>query len=319
MVINSRTVCMSYTHELLSIAEKPISCRKSSTTCHTRYVANVECSMNLQRNKFEAKAPNDDTTRNRSSFSHQPNMNAHWSSIMLRNAAKKASTLALSRPAWNAARCTNVPCSGLAITAKFTTSSKLNNRESEFGDSAANANGRAAPHLIEPLPALAYDYWDDDEEHDGLATMSGSSSAVNNDVTLGYNTHFFSHATKIDNSAGRTPSSPHLNPPFEGRSLPSRKSGGDGGAGGGNGRHRCPKCGTSVTFRHGDFEENTYYCATCSGWFLIDSNTTGDRNKEGSGVPAYEEYTTKSGSDGSSNKPQGPQIIMHHVSDDMVS
>jgi hypothetical protein len=30
-----------------------------------------------------------------------------------------------------------------------------------------------------------------------------------------------------------------------------------------------PKCGTHVTFRHGDFEENTFYCAACSGWFTI--------------------------------------------------
>jgi ATP-dependent protease Clp ATPase subunit len=33
-----------------------------------------------------------------------------------------------------------------------------------------------------------------------------------------------------------------------------------------------------VTFRHGDFEENTYYCAACSGWFVSnampDNNTT---------------------------------------------
>jgi ATP-dependent protease Clp ATPase subunit len=27
------------------------------------------------------------------------------------------------------------------------------------------------------------------------------------------------------------------------------------------------QCGTYVTFRHGDFEENTYYCAACSAWF----------------------------------------------------
>lgn len=243
--------------------------------------------------------------------------------MMLRNAAKKASTSAMSRSALNAALRTNAPCSGLARTAKFTTSSTLNSRESEFGDSAADANGRVAAHLIEPLPAVAYDYWDDDEEHDDLATMSVLSCAVSDDVTSGYKTHFFSQAKKIENSAGgRTPSPPpppHLNTPFEGRSLPSSKSGGDGGAGGGNGRHRCPKCGTSVTFRHGDFEENTYYCATCSGWFLIDPNAIGDKNKEGSGGPAYEEYMTKNGSDGSSNKPQGPQILMHHVSDDVLS
>jgi hypothetical protein len=82
-----------------------------------------------------------------------------------------------------------------------------------------------------------------------------------------------------------------------------RKNGGGGGSGGsGTGRHRCPKvrlyiiyiyihwkhdygmidththnlsplyfhqCGTFVTFRHGDFDENTLYCAACSGWFIL--------------------------------------------------
>jgi hypothetical protein len=93
-----------------------------------------------------------------------------------------------------------------------------------------------------------------------------------------------SQAPKIENSArGRTPLPP-LNEPFEGRSLPSRRSSGGG---------------------HGDFEERTYNCETCSRWFFVDSN--GDRNKEGNGGPAYEEYMAK--------KPQNPQILMHHVSD----
>jgi ATP-dependent Clp protease ATP-binding subunit ClpX len=39
-------------------------------------------------------------------------------------------------------------------------------------------------------------------------------------------------------------------------------------------RHRCPKCGTFVTFRHGDFDENTFYCAACSGWFVVNPGTT---------------------------------------------
>ena len=46
-----------------------------------------------------------------------------------------------------------------------------------------------------------------------------------------------------------------------------------GAGGGGSGRYRCPKCGTYVTFRHINFEENTFYCATCSGWFLVTPNS----------------------------------------------
>ena len=37
-----------------------------------------------------------------------------------------------------------------------------------------------------------------------------------------------------------------------------RNGGGGGGSGGGSGRHRCPKCGTTVTFKC-DFEDNTFY------------------------------------------------------------
>jgi ribosomal protein S27AE len=192
----------------------------------------------------------------------------------------------------------------------------MNSNESDFGDSAPDAGDQTAANLIEPLPAVAYDDWDDDEEHDDLATMSMLSHAVsseNDDVTLRNNIQKISQSQKIENSAGGRTPLPPSNAPFEGRSLPSRRS---SGGGGGNGRHRCPKCGTSVTFRHGDFEENTYYCATCSGWFLIDSN--GDRNKDGNGGPAYEEYMTTNGSEESSNKPQDPQILMHHVSDDFL-
>ena len=39
-----------------------------------------------------------------------------------------------------------------------------------------------------------------------------------------------------------------------------------GGGNGGGGRSRCPKCGTYVTFKC-DFEDNTFYCASCAGWF----------------------------------------------------
>jgi hypothetical protein len=50
-------------------------------------------------------------------------------------------------------------------------------------------------------------------------------------------------------------------------------SGGIGGGGGGSGRALCPKCGTRVTFQHPEFEENSFYCASCSGWFVINANT----------------------------------------------
>lgn len=56
--------------------------------------------------------------------------------------------------------------------------------------------------------------------------------------------------------------------------------GGGGGGSGGPPPHRCPKCGASVTFKNsstsasaassdGGVQENCFYCAACSGWFLV--------------------------------------------------
>jgi len=47
--------------------------------------------------------------------------------------------------------------------------------------------------------------------------------------------------------------------------------------GGGGGRYLCPKCGTRITFKHGDFEQNTFYCASCAGWFLTTHNKAGEK------------------------------------------
>ena len=60
-----------------------------------------------------------------------------------------------------------------------------------------------------------------------------------------------------------------------------------------------PKCKTYVTFRHGDFDENTFYCAACSGWFTVNPATNpiagGDNNNT-------EQYT-HSDDEGSRNHP----------------
>ena len=77
--------------------------------------------------------------------------------------------------------------------------------------------------------------------------------------------------------------------------------------GGGGGRYRCPKCGTDVTFKC-DFEDNTFYCASCAGWFAGRSPADSATRS-----PSYEEFIAKD----MRNKQQkaGEQeIIMRHVS-----
>lgn len=100
-----------------------------------------------------------------------------------------------------------------------------------------------------------------------------------------------------------------------------------GSGGGGGGRYRCPKCGTDVTFKC-DFEDNTFYCATCAGWFAgrspIDATTTRPSNVQRQQPPSrndgtiYEEFIAK---DMRNNQQKGPsenvseqEIIMRHVS-----
>jgi hypothetical protein len=95
-----------------------------------------------------------------------------------------------------------------------------------------------------------------------VSAPSGSSSGNNN-----------------NNKAGGTTTT------YPRRSAGVRGGGGGGGGGGtggrgsgSGGRYRCPKCGSFVSFRHEDFEENTFYCATCSGWFLVTSSTSTQGN-----------------------------------------
>ena len=69
-----------------------------------------------------------------------------------------------------------------------------------------------------------------------------------------------------------------------------RSSGGGNGSSGGGGIHQCPKCGANVTFHessndvsgnqtNGSAPANCFYCAACSGWFLIPPNNNSNNNK----------------------------------------
>jgi len=115
----------------------------------------------------------------------------------------------------------------------------------------------------------------------------------------------------------------------------SRFMGGSSGGGGGGNRggshHRCPKCGATVTFQdvtkgQPHQQKNCFYCAACSGWFLIKppSSTTaeledskfllskmaevaGDDGEKVVGVSA-------SGQPPNNRKISQPQFVMQHVS-----
>jgi hypothetical protein len=182
------------------------------------------------------------------------------------------------------------------------------------------------PHA-EPLPAVAYAYddsYDDscDDETVGDSFRKTSSSmpsqnAVNwkfpiHDVTsrrIGSRKIILSAAAGSSGRGGQTSSTPYPPPSSveNPKSGPTRRASG----GGSGGRHRCPKCGTTVTFRC-DFEENTFYCASCSGWFVANPNTivgSESSQNKADGSP-YEEFLAKNGS----KKVDEPEILMRHVS-----
>ena len=167
------------------------------------------------------------------------------------------------------------------------------------------ANQTHDHHHLYPQPALAlaYDYVDEPEHDDEPACVAATHDT------------WSSVAGGPSGSRPPTSSSSPYPPPtgYDTKNSPSRKSGGGGGSGSGSGgRHRCPKCGTFVTFRHGDFEDNTFYCAACSGWFVMNPQNpivASDQNRD-----AYEELMEKQVSQ--QRKNGGPEILMRHVPDD---
>lgn len=184
---------------------------------------------------------------------------------------------------------------------------------------ASLSESQSAENEPVPLPALAYAYddYDYDDEldegtegvHEGNKPLGhqGANGDVNHDVMSSDAIQGAFHTSSGPTGRGPTSSTPYPPP----SSIISTKAGATRKVGGGTGgsRHRCPKCGTTVTFRC-DYEENTFYCASCSGWFVINPNTVlaHDQGKE-NGSP-YEEFMARN-----ETRVEEPEILMRHVSD----
>ena len=111
---------------------------------------------------------------------------------------------------------------------------------------------------------------------------------------------------------------------------------GSGGGGGGAGPYRCPKCGANVTFQDTTavndttgkgLQSNCFYCAACSGWFLLQPNSAEDANSAHSKYLLNKMASAGEGvGDGGDKKHAGlptspsnrnisqPQFVMQHVS-----
>ena len=110
-----------------------------------------------------------------------------------------------------------------------------------------------------PMPAVAHydDLYDDSYETSSKHDTSSSSTL---EITMS--------------------SSSNDTPRFLGSNY--RISGGGGGnTTGGGSKHRCPKCGAFVTFQENTTNriQNCFYCAACSGWFLIQPESGDEHSK----------------------------------------
>lgn len=155
-----------------------------------------------------------------------------------------------------------------------------------------------------PLPALAYDYQhpeDDDEPEQQISSSPQhmiESSLVNNTT---------SSRLRSSSLRGGGPSVTTMDGRINDHTSHGHPKSGGGGPGGpgGPGRHRCPRCESEVVFHSSDFNENSFYCAACSGWFVVQDHFASSGAGQASGA----------GPGQSLNKPSRNQILMQHIAD----
>ena len=120
-----------------------------------------------------------------------------------------------------------------------------------------------------PMPAVAHCDFDVYDDIDDYEYGDGDE-----------NDHQASHVNSILASAaggGSSGRGPNMMGGNNTDNTTSRFVGGppNGGGGGGHSHHNCPKCGATVTFQDNKgMQNNCFYCAACSGWFLVKPNNT---------------------------------------------
>ena len=183
---------------------------------------------------------------------------------------------------------------------------------------------------IQPLPMPAVAYCDTDYYHDenddadcGRTNLLSSASHVGIGITSIQSQGAGGSGGNGNNNGGGGGDISRA----ENNGSTTRFVGGDGGGTGGDGGggpYRCPKCGTTVTFREAGTgtsdtstgksrqHNNCFYCAACSGWFLIQ-----DPNTNAIGVDEKKMHQNQSGS--RRRKISDPQFVMQHVSRAILS
>ncbi|MGK3757803.1 MAG: putative membrane protein YgcG [Bacillariaceae sp.] len=112
------------------------------------------------------------------------------------------------------------------------------------------------------------------EEKNHIISSSSSFSTLSSNCNSKFNPIYNTSLSSSSNVGGGDNTTPYPPPPSAEQRQQEQQGGithlgsnpvtyrngggGSGGGGGGSGRHRCPKCGTTVTFKC-DFEDNTFY------------------------------------------------------------
>mmetsp|Transcript_11916 Transcript_11916/g.27179 ORF Transcript_11916/g.27179 Transcript_11916/m.27179 type:complete len:788 (+) Transcript_11916:264-2627(+) len=151
-----------------------------------------------------------------------------------------------------------------------------------------------------PVPALDYAYESHDDEYD------------NDDGGYGRGDGPHDYGCHLPSSAGGASGARALG-------AGTTSSGGSGvrrgrrfsaGGGGGGGPFKCPKCGSPVTFQEsststGRVQSNCFYCAGCSGWFLIQPDLDAAAGGGGDGRAHHAGGRQEGGAP--------PEFVMQHI------
>jgi hypothetical protein len=177
-----------------------------------------------------------------------------------------------------------------------------------------------------PMPAVAhcdFDVYDDIDCYE----YGGDDDAVAHQAS---HVDILASAAAGGNSSGRGPTmiGGNNDDNTTSRFIGGPPNGG-GSGGGGHSHHRCPKCGATVTFQdtskknNKGMQNNCFYCAACSGWFLVKPNNTNSSTMEMDESKFLLSKMAASAAEANGEKVVGappnrkisqPQFVMQHVS-----
>ena len=206
---------------------------------------------------------------------------------MLRSATIKARALAEAGSRTSSRSASRSRFLSLKKNTESPQSSRLGHNSSDGSLNQHVFRSRPTPF---PLPAVAV-YYDASCEEDNDGTINKSydftigqdhivtlplASTLSSDVSGANPTSFV--GGRNSSSGNGTKAYPPPSGVTDHHGNPLNQSTRKGSGGPPRGPHRCPKCGTTTIFSHNEFG-NSFYCATCSGWFTAAETMEEDESR----------------------------------------